>query len=190
MVKNTMKRPFTFLQHTRSSPCTACAFAGYLCSDLPEGEGPSPSVLILGSPAFLGADSSAPSDSPLWPRAFVRRFPLTPSPLLFPSPGRVGTVDPFGYGVSPSPNRTCTFPCIRLSILVLSSVTYLINSQHSHDHSFGLGHKDCLSSPQRLAFDRVTTSYTLADPDYSGCSTHYRQTLGTIETPSPYRWVD
>src|SRR6266852_5300593 len=37
MVKNTMKRPFTFLQHTRSSPCTACAFAGYLCSDLPEG---------------------------------------------------------------------------------------------------------------------------------------------------------
>ncbi len=29
----------------------------------------------------------------------------------------VGTVDPCGYGVSLSPNRTCTFPRIRLSIL-------------------------------------------------------------------------
>ena len=50
--------------------------------------------------------------------------------------------------------------------------------------------KDCLPSPQRLAFDCVATSYTLADPDDSGCSTHYRQTLGIMETPSPYRWVD
>src|SRR5712691_10343380 len=47
--------------------------------------------------------------------------------------------------------------------------------------------KDCLPSPQRLAFDRVTTSHPLADPEGSGCSTHYRQTLGTMETPSPYR---
>src|SRR5258708_22567732 len=30
---------------------------------------------------------------------------------------RVGTVDPYGYGVSPSPNRTYAFRCIRLSIL-------------------------------------------------------------------------
>ena len=34
---------------------------------------------------FLCSDSYAPSDSPLWPRAFVRRFPLTPSPLLLTS---------------------------------------------------------------------------------------------------------
>jgi len=29
-----------------------------------------------------------------------------------------------------------------------------------------------------------------ADPDGSGCSTHSRQTLGPMETPSPYRWAD
>src|SRR5215813_4078390 len=34
--------------------------------------------------------------------------------------GRVGTVDPYGYGVSPSPNRACTFPRTRLSILLCS----------------------------------------------------------------------
>jgi len=89
--------------------------------------------------------------------------------------------------VSPFPNRTCTFPRIRLSILVLTSDTYLVHGQHSHDLPFGLGHKDCLPSPQRSAFDRVTTTYTLADPECSGCYTHYRQTLGTMETPSPYR---
>ena len=32
-----MKRPFAFLQHARSTPCTACAFAGYLCSGLSAG---------------------------------------------------------------------------------------------------------------------------------------------------------
>ena len=35
--------------------------------------------------AFPCSDSSAPSDSPLSPRAFVKRFPLTTSPLHFPS---------------------------------------------------------------------------------------------------------
>ncbi len=48
---------------TEHAPWTACAFAGSLCSRLATGEGPAPSVLILVSPAFLGADSSAPSDS-------------------------------------------------------------------------------------------------------------------------------
>src|SRR5215813_3684448 len=40
--------------------------------------------------------------------------------------GRVGTVDPCGYGVSPSPNRACTFPRTRLSILegVLEAVLF------------------------------------------------------------------
>ena len=37
--------------------------------------------------AFLGSDSYAPSDSPLGHRAFVSRFPLTPSPLLLTSIG-------------------------------------------------------------------------------------------------------
>ena len=35
--------------------------------------------------ALPSSDSYAPSDSPLWHRAFVRRFPLTTSPLLFTS---------------------------------------------------------------------------------------------------------
>src|SRR5713101_6398864 len=77
---------------------------------------------------------------------------------------RVGTVDLCRYGVSPSPNCTCTFQRIRLSILGYVPAAYFVNSQHSHDLLFGMGPKDCLPSPQPVAFDRVTTSYTLADP--------------------------
>ena len=71
--------------YTEHSPCTAGAFAGYLCSGLSAGEGPSPWGCIPVYTAFPCADSYAPSDSPLEHRAFVRRFPLTPSPLRFPS---------------------------------------------------------------------------------------------------------
>jgi hypothetical protein len=91
-------------------------------------------------------------------------------------------------GSQPSPNRACTFQRTRLSTLVFTATYLVIVSIRMTP--FGLGHKDCLSSPQRPAFARVTTAYTLADPECSGCSTHYRQTLGTIKTPSPYRWRD
>ena len=114
--------------------------------------------------------------------------PPSSCPPPFTSWGRVGTVDPFRYGVPPSPNRACTFQRTRLSILVFTATYLVIVSIRMTP--FGLGHKDCLSSPQRLAFAHVTTAYTLADPEDSGCSTHDRQTLGTIETPSPYRWGD
>src|SRR5262244_403536 len=90
-------------------------------------------------------------------------------------------------GSQPFPNRTCTFPRIRLSILGPVPEAYFVIGQHSHDLRFGMEPKDCLPFPQRPAFDRVTTTYTLADPDCSSCSTHYRQTLGPMETPSPYR---
>src|SRR5438132_2372151 len=88
---------------------------------------------------------------------------------------RVEAVDPFGYGVPPSPNRACTFQRTRLSTLVFPATSLVIVSIRMTP--FGLGHKDCLSSPQRPAFACVTTAYTLADPECSGCSPHYRQTL-------------
>jgi hypothetical protein len=57
---------------------------------------------------------------------------------------RVGTVDPFGYGVSPPPNRACTFPCTRLSILeFLPSVGEFMGVKEvvtfiAEDHGFPL----------------------------------------------------
>jgi hypothetical protein len=72
-------------------------------------------------------------------------------------------------GVSPSPNRACTFQRTRLSILGFAPEAYFFNGQHSLDLLFGMEPKNCLPSPQRLAFDRVATSYTLADPEDSGC---------------------
>src|SRR6267378_7636891 len=96
----------------------------------------------------------------------VRTAPLAPIPL-----------DRSKFrenGSQPSPNRTCTFGRIRLSILVQVLEAVLFNGQHSHDLFSSMEPKDCLPSPQRLAFDRVATSYPLADPDGSGCSTHYR----------------
>jgi hypothetical protein len=36
--------------------------------------------------AFPCSDYYAPSDSPLWHRAFAKRYPLATSPLRFPSP--------------------------------------------------------------------------------------------------------
>ena len=80
-----MKRPCALLQHPRGAPWIACAFARYLWSGLPAGWGPAPSVLLLVSPAGLGSDSAAPSDSSRWPRAVARRVPRPPSPRLFPS---------------------------------------------------------------------------------------------------------
>jgi hypothetical protein len=85
LVQSTRKRSFAFLQPPRSTPWTACAFAGYLCSSLSTGEGPSPWGRRPVYTAFPCSDYYAPSDSPLWHRAFVRRFPLTTSPLLFAS---------------------------------------------------------------------------------------------------------
>jgi hypothetical protein len=74
--------PSHFSSSTGVHPWTACAFAGYLCSSLSEGEGPSPSVLILVCPAFLGSDYSAPSDSCEDIGSFVG-LSLTYSPLPF-----------------------------------------------------------------------------------------------------------
>jgi hypothetical protein len=69
------------------SPWTACACAGYLCSHLSKGEGPSPAVLILVCPAFLGSDYYAPSDS-FWGLGVSYGSPQSYSPLPFPSPRR------------------------------------------------------------------------------------------------------
>ena len=44
---------------------------------------------------------------------------------------------------------------------------YFVISQHSHDLRFGMEPKDCLPSPQLLAFVRVTTAYTLVDPSHA-----------------------
>jgi hypothetical protein len=80
-----------------------------------------------------------------------------------------------------APLRTVRTPrrCIRPSILGTFSrgCTFQPGSIRMPYFS-SMELKDCLPSPQRLAFVSVTTAYTLADPAYSGCSTHYRQTLG------------
>src|SRR4051794_41001402 len=64
------------------------------------------------------------------------------------------------------------------------------HKQDSHAFHFSLGPRDSLPSPQLPVFACVPPAYAVADPEYSGCSTHYRQTLGTMETSSPYRWND
>jgi hypothetical protein len=90
--------------------------------------------------------------------------------------------------MSPPPNRTYTFQRIRLSILEKCSRGCTFHPGSIRMPYFSsMEHKDCLPFPQRLAFVSVATAYTLADPAAAGCSTHYRQTLGTMETPLPYR---
>lgn len=69
---------------TVPSPWTAYALAGDLWSGLSAGEGPSPAVRILVSPAFLASDSSAPSDSAGGPWRCVG-VSLASCPLAFPS---------------------------------------------------------------------------------------------------------
>ena len=80
-----------FRQHTReNSRGQLTRSPGTLCADyslyfvLPKARGASPSVLILVSPAFLGSDSSAPSDSPCGPWRFVGGS-LASFPLAFTS---------------------------------------------------------------------------------------------------------
>jgi hypothetical protein len=60
------------------APWTAHAVAASLGSHRPTGEGPSPSVRILGSVACPRADSSAPSATPRRPRDCVQALPLSP----------------------------------------------------------------------------------------------------------------
>ena len=115
--------------------------------------------------------------SPCSPRSRALTFPLGG----FPPPAHTS--------LRWTHNRTYTFQRIRLSILVLLQRPILL-SVSIRLTSFQHGTKDCLPSPQRLAFDRVATSYTLADPECAGCSTYSRQTLGTMETPLPYRWLN
>src|SRR5215475_15651305 len=61
------RRTFTgnvhFANSTERSPWSACAFVDYLCTIAPPSPlGPSPSVLVLVYPAFLGSDYYAPFD--------------------------------------------------------------------------------------------------------------------------------
>jgi hypothetical protein len=70
----------------------------------------------------------------------------------------------------PPPNRTYTLQCIRLSILGTCSRGCTFQPGSIRMPSFSsMEPKDCLPSPQRLAFVSVTTAYTLADPVYTGC---------------------
>src|SRR5712691_6811248 len=63
-----------------------CAFAGYLCTvSRPSPSGPSPSVLVLVCPAFLGSDSYAPFDCLQGLGAFGPGLPsLLPTLLAIP----------------------------------------------------------------------------------------------------------
>ena len=81
-----------FASSTVHSPWTAYAFAGYLCTvSLPSPLGPSPSVLILVYPAFLGADYYALFDCL---QGFGVFGPGLPSllPTLFAIPVRLSRV--------------------------------------------------------------------------------------------------
>ena len=76
--------PSHFLSSTGVHPWTAGPLAKYLWSGLFEGSGPSPSVLILVCPAFLGSDYYAPSDSCEDIGNFVgSRLPTLHFPLAF-----------------------------------------------------------------------------------------------------------
>src|SRR5882724_5250776 len=63
-----------------------CAFAGYLCTvSRPSPSGPSPSVLVLVCPAFLGSDYYAPFDCLQGLGAFGMGLPsLLPTLLAIP----------------------------------------------------------------------------------------------------------
>src|SRR5215831_12330248 len=63
--------------------------------------------------------------------------------------------------------------------------------QHSHVLTVDLRASRTVSLPLSVWLSNMLPRLIPeADPDGSSCSTHYRQTLGTMETPSPYRWAD
>ena len=84
------RRTFTgnvhFANSTERSPWSACAFVDYLCTIAPPSPlGPSPSVLVLVYPAFLGSDYYAPFDCLQGLGAFGAGLPcLLPTLLAIP----------------------------------------------------------------------------------------------------------
>ena len=94
-----------------------CAFAGYLCTvSRPSPSGPSPSVLILVCPAFLGADSYAPFDCLQGLGAFGPGLPSL-LPTLLPIPCRLSRVqnggrrqDAGGGVLRAAPSALCGSP--------------------------------------------------------------------------------
>jgi len=98
------------------------------------------------TPIKLSKAASAFASHPLgWPQVSRERVAALPEPCLHVSAHTA--LHPWRCP------RGCTFQADSIRMSYFSSV----------------GLKDCLPSPQRLAFDSVTTTYTLADPDNSGC---------------------
>ena len=83
---------FHFATSTERSPGSACAFVDSLCTvSPPSPSGPSPSVLVLVYPAFLGADSYALFDCLQGLGAFGPGLPSL-LPTLLTIPGRLSRV--------------------------------------------------------------------------------------------------
>ena len=109
--------PAHFLSSTGMHPWTACACAGYLCSGLFEGEGPSPWGVFPGRTALPSSDYDAPSVTPLRPRDVVRGLPLPPVHLPghpergFPCSACKTQVERVRWRVSLlAPSALCGFP--------------------------------------------------------------------------------
>ena len=94
--RGTFTGNFHFANSTDHSPWSACAFVGYLCTvSPPSPSGPSPSVLVLVDPAFLGSDYYALFDCLQGLGAFGPGLPsLLPTLLAIPS--RLSRVPPGG----------------------------------------------------------------------------------------------
>jgi len=84
--RGTFTGHFHFANSTERSPWSACAFVDYLCTVAPPSPlGPSPSVLVLVYPAFLGSDYYAPFDCLQGLGAFGAGLPcLLPTLLAIP----------------------------------------------------------------------------------------------------------
>ena len=84
--RGTFTGNFHFANSTERSPWSAYAFVGYLCTvSPPSPSGPSPSVLVLVYPAFLGSDSYALFDCLQGLGAFGTGLPsLLPTLLAIP----------------------------------------------------------------------------------------------------------
>src|SRR5712691_6602227 len=67
---------------------------------------------------------------------------------------------------------------------------YFVHTQHSHEHHFSIEPRT-VSLSLSFWFASVLPLLILwLIQRFSGCSTHDRQTWGTMETPSPYRCVN